>query len=77
MRAICSLPSRAIVFLIRSVYQQVSRRFWGRTCRFNPTCSEYMAQSIEKHGCFRGVWMGMRRIGRCHPWTDGGDDPVP
>lgn len=77
MRALCNLPSRAIIFLIRSVYQQASRRFWGRTCRYNPTCSEYTAQSIDKYGCIRGVWMGMRRIARCHPWADGGDDPVP
>ncbi|MGI6295216.1 MAG: membrane protein insertion efficiency factor YidD [Armatimonadota bacterium] len=77
MRALCNLPSRAIIFLIRSVYQQASRRFWGRTCRYNPTCSEYTAQAIDKYGCIRGAWMGVRRIARCHPWADGGDDPVP
>lgn len=46
-------------------------------CRFEPTCSVYMYQAIEKHGVFKGGWMGIRRIGRCHPFNPGGYDPVP
>lgn len=45
-------------------------------CRFRPTCSEYMIDAIEKHGATSGVWLGLRRLGRCHPFHEGGYDPV-
>ncbi len=69
--------AKIAVFLIRRVYQRASRRFWGRTCRFNPTCSEYTAQAIEKYGFIKGCALGTWRILRCNPWASGGDDPVP
>jgi hypothetical protein len=47
-----------------------------RICRYHPTCSEYNFQAIEKYGIFRGGWMGIKRIVRCHPWAKGGNDPV-
>lgn len=49
----------------------------GPRCRFEPSCSAYGAQSIETYGMAKGGWMAVRRIGRCHPWNDGGYDPVP
>jgi putative membrane protein insertion efficiency factor len=47
------------------------------TCRFVPTCSQYAIEAIERHGVVRGAWLSLRRIGRCHPFTAPGEDPVP
>jgi putative membrane protein insertion efficiency factor len=49
----------------------------GRQCRFTPTCSAYAIEAIETHGAAKGLWLAARRIGRCHPWSPGGLDPVP
>lgn len=49
----------------------------GSGCRFEPTCSEYFAQAVEKHGVLRGGRLGIRRICRCNPWSTPGPDPVP
>jgi len=48
--------------------------FWG--CRFQPTCSEYTYQAVEKYGAFKGIFMGLKRVFRCHPFSEGGWDPV-
>jgi putative membrane protein insertion efficiency factor len=46
-------------------------------CRYRPTCSEYMMDAVEQHGVLRGVWIGLKRLARCHPFHDGGYDPIP
>jgi uncharacterized protein len=75
MTARPSLGARAGMRAIHG-YQVVMAGSTSR-CRFAPTCSEYAREAIEVHGLGRGMWMGVRRIGRCHPWHAGGFDPVP
>lgn len=49
----------------------------GSGCRFDPTCSNYMIGALRSHGAGRGLWLGLRRVARCHPWGGFGHDPVP
>ena len=49
----------------------------GGGCRFEPSCSEYFLQAVESHGVWRGGWLGLKRLARCHPWGGQGHDPVP
>ena len=62
--------------LIR-LYQRAFSPTLGRNCRYLPTCSQYAYEAIGVHGLLRGGWMGLRRLGRCHPLREGGYDPVP
>ena len=67
--------AQLLIGLIRS-YQKVSR-LTPSACRFSPTCSEYAAQAIGRYGPWRGGWLAVKRIARCHPFTPAGHDPVP
>lgn len=67
---------RPLLALIRG-YRLLLSPWFGNQCRFHPSCSVYAEQAIQDHGVVRGLWMGVRRIGRCHPWHPGGIDPVP
>ena len=58
-------------------YQLVLSPMLGSNCRFYPSCSAYTAEAIQKHGSLKGIYLGARRISRCHPWNAGGFDPVP
>ena len=58
-------------------YRRTLAPFIGRNCRYLPTCSSYAFSAIDEWGALRGTWMAMRRLGRCHPWREGGLDPVP
>jgi hypothetical protein len=63
-------------YLIRG-YQLAISPFLGPRCRFYPSCSHYAIEAIETHGALSGVWLTIKRISRCHPWHEGGFDPVP
>ncbi|HEX6125129.1 MAG TPA: membrane protein insertion efficiency factor YidD [Pyrinomonadaceae bacterium] len=59
-----------------SVYKAVVSPFLPPACRFQPTCSEYAREAVEKYGAVKGTWMGVKRILRCQPFCKGGHDPV-
>jgi len=65
-----------LIFFIK-VYQKTISRILPPTCRFYPSCSEYGVQALQKYGVFKGSWLTIKRIGRCHPFHPGGYDPVP
>ena len=68
---------RALIIAILRIYKRWISPLLPSACRYRPTCSEYMMDAVEEHGVLRGVWMGLRRLARCHPFHDGGYDPVP
>ncbi len=57
-------------------YQRIVSPWLPSSCRFYPSCSEYCAQAVSKHGATKGLWLGFRRVIRCHPFNPGGYDPV-
>ena len=65
------------VFLIRFYQVCLSPLKGGPSCRFTPTCSQYALEAFRKHGPFKGLWLSVRRLLRCHPWGGHGYDPVP
>jgi len=67
---------RKLIVAILRFYKLILSPFLPSSCRYYPSCSEYMRQAVEKHGAARGVWMGVKRLLRCHPFHAGGLDPV-
>ena len=65
-----------LIALIRG-YQITLSPYVGQQCRFTPSCSQYATEAIELHGPAKGTWLATKRIARCHPFCDGGIDPVP
>jgi putative membrane protein insertion efficiency factor len=72
-------PSWAAVAVTRLIggYQRFISPLLGPRCRFHPSCSAYAGEAIQRFGLVRGAWLAARRLARCHPFCDGGWDPVP
>ena len=67
---------RFFIMLVKG-YSLLISPVLGNNCRYYPTCSSYMVQAIERFGVIRGIWLGIKRLLRCHPFHEGGYDPVP
>jgi len=76
MQVIKRLPANVLILLIR-IYQYTLSPFFGRSCRYTPTCSEYGVEALKKHGAIKGGWLTIKRVSSCHPWGGSGYDPVP
>ncbi len=70
-------PLAALLRLLVRAYQWLVSPLLPQACRFYPTCSAYAATALERHGALRGSWLAARRLLRCHPFHEGGVDPVP
>lgn len=68
---------RYLLLIPIKFYQLFISPLLGSNCRFQPTCSQYAYDSIKSHGFFKGFILSTKRIGKCHPWHEGGFDPVP
>jgi len=67
---------RHVLIAVIRMYQRYVSRWTPSSCRFNPTCSEYAVQAVERYGALRGTGLALARLSRCHPFHRGGDDPV-
>lgn len=68
---------RQVVFALIAFYQRFISAFLPPRCRYYPSCSQYAREAVEHHGVGRGLWLGVKRFARCHPFSDSGYDPVP
>lgn len=73
VKQIASFPFIAVI----KIYQWCISPWLGPSCRYTPTCSQYGLEAFKKYGPFKGMWLTMKRISRCHPWGGHGPDPVP
>jgi uncharacterized protein len=76
MKTLLQILSFPFIALIK-IYQWIISPVLGPKCRFTPTCSNYALEAFKKYGVFKGCWLTIKRIGRCHPWGGHGYDPVP
>lgn len=76
LRAVFRLPQWLLMGLVRG-YRLLLSPSLGSACRFEPTCSAYALEALQQHGAAGGTYLTLRRLVRCHPWCDGGHDPVP
>ena len=76
LRVIYRLPQQALMGLVR-MYRLLLSPSLGSSCRFAPSCSGYALEALQQHGAAGGTYLTLRRLVRCHPWCDGGHDPVP
>ena len=68
---------KVFLLVIVKTYRLLISPLLGRRCRFEPTCSAFAEQALVEHGVLRGIFLSLKRLGRCHPWHPGGYDPVP
>ncbi len=73
IKRIATLP----LILLVQIYRHCISPFTPSTCRFTPTCSSYALEALRKYGAFKGSWLTLKRLARCHPWGGSGSDPVP
>jgi len=67
---------QSLLIRLLTAYKRWISPLLPSACRFHPTCSEYMCEAVQRHGTARGVWLGLKRLGKCHPLHEGGVDPV-
>lgn len=71
------LAPRNLFVAVLKIYRAVISPLYGDVCRYYPSCSLYAMQAIQHHGVTRGLWLGTKRLARCHPWAEGGIDDIP
>lgn len=76
MKYISKMIAAPFILLIK-LYQWIISPWLGPKCRYTPTCSAYTIEAIQKYGVIKGIWLGIKRLSRCHPWGGHGHDPVP
>jgi putative membrane protein insertion efficiency factor len=76
MKTVLRILGLPLVALIK-IYQWVISPAIGPRCRYTPTCSQYAIGALKKYGIFKGTWLTIKRVARCHPWGGHGVDPVP
>jgi len=68
---------RSILIFLLKIYRYAISPWLGSNCRFTPSCSAYALEALDTHTLLRACWLTLKRLGRCHPWCEGGYDPVP